>query len=109
MRGLKQHRFGNFYGGLHDDFAEDKIPDNAFTRSENWVLRKLGPEKAKGWEKFTDQLLTDGAASPTDLEIRKLDEYAKRDGTNYFICLANTRPYFFRESTDLWIPFFSPS
>lgn len=104
MSRLSAYKLGDTYGGLYKDVAPHIIPNNAFTLSENWTLRKLGVETIKGWTKFTDQVLTDGAASPTNLKVLGTDEFFKRDGSSFLIAVTNRRLYSFDTAVDLWIP-----
>jgi hypothetical protein len=71
---------------------------------DGFVLRPQGVETSMGWEKFTNQKLTDGAASPAALTVLKLDQYFQRSGNNYAVAITNRRAYFFNEADDLWIP-----
>lgn len=108
MRGLRQFRFGGFFGGLHADYAHEVIPSNAFTRSDNFVLHKSGVEKTKGWEKFSQQQLTDGEASPAALPVVMLDEYILRNGTNYLMVFTEKRPYYYHEIAGVYLPLWMP-
>lgn len=104
MTRLQPYKLGDTYGGLIADIADQVIPNNAFTKSTNWTLRKLGLQTVDGWEKFTDQILTDGAASPTNLKVLGTDEFPKNDGSSALICVTNRRLYRFDTTMELWVP-----
>lgn len=92
------------YGGINPTLAPHVLPNNVATLMTNWVLRKEGAETAKGWEKFTNQVLTNGAASATTSTVIHLDQYFKNDGAGYLLAFTNHKVYFFRETNDLWVP-----
>lgn len=101
---LKEYPFDNTYGGVNKKLSSHILPDNVATKMDNWTSRNNGAETVKGWSKFTNQVLTDGAASPAFLTILKLKEFFLNNGNNFLLALTNKTSYFFRESNDLWVP-----
>lgn len=101
---LRRFTFGPTYGGVNLQLAPHVVADNVATRTDNWVVRPNGIQTAKGWEKFTSQVLTDGAASPTNSSVFLIDQFFMNDGSSELIAFTNDRVYKFNEDTDLWIP-----
>jgi len=102
---LKVFRLGDTYGGLVKHLSPHVIPNNASTLSNNFVVRKHGLETAKGWEQFTSQVLTDGAASPTNSSIFLIDQFFLNGGTEELLAFTDSRVYRFNETgSDLWMP-----
>jgi hypothetical protein len=102
---MKHFRLGDTYGGVNRQLAPHVLPNNVASKTENWVVRTKGLVTANGWEKFTDQILTDGAASPVNLSIYWIDQYYKDDGTVELVAFTNKRVYRFDEANDdLWVP-----
>jgi len=104
MSRLKPYRIGPPYGGVEKSLAEHIIPDNTATVSDNFTLRSNGMQTVNGWEKFTSQVLTDGADTPANLSVYLIDEFYLSDGTIYLLAFTNKRVYRFDEVADLWIP-----
>lgn len=101
---IPKHRLGNPFGGLNSALPPHMIDDSISPSMDGFVLIPEGVEASLGWEKFTTQRLTDGAASPVASTVLKIVEFEKRSGTTYLIGITNKRAYYFNESTDLWIP-----
>ena len=102
---LKSFPLQNLYGGVNKKIAPHIIPNNTATVTDNWVLRDKGLTTARGWVKLTDQLLTDGAASPTNETIYKIDEFPMNDGSSILLVFTDKRVYRFDAGvSDLWIP-----
>lgn len=105
MSRLKPYRLGPPYGGVNKQLAEHILADNVATITDNFTVASKGLKTVNGWEKFTTQVLTDGAASPTDLIIYKIDQFFKNDGTSYLIAFTNKAVYLYDETnTDTWLP-----
>lgn len=102
---LKPFRLGPNYGGVNKQISEYIVPNETATLTDNWVLRNKGITTVGGWAKFTDQVLTDGEASPTNLTSYLIEEFILTDGTVNLVHITNKRAYYFDEVTDLWIPF----
>lgn len=104
MSRLRTWKMGDTYGGLNREYADHVLPDNALTKMDNWVLRSKGAETAKGWTPFSAQVLTDGAATPANSTVMKIDQYFKNDGTAFLVAGTNKRVYRWNETNDIWVP-----
>lgn len=111
MTRLRNFLLGNTYGGVNKELAPHVIPNNAAAKTDNWILRNKGLEKAKGWETFTDQVLTTGATvndatyASVPVDILRIDEYFKDSGSSYLLAFTEKHVYYFDDAnTDLWLP-----
>ncbi len=104
MSRLKPLRLGPPYGGVDKMLLENMVENSTATVTDNFILRNKALETAKGWQKFTTQILTDGAASPTNLTSLWINEFRQNDGQVDVVLITNKRAYRFDEPTQYWVP-----
>lgn len=104
MSRLKPLRLGPPYGGVDKMLLENMLENNTATITDNFVLRNKALETAKGWQKYTNQILTDGAASPALLTSLWINEFRQNDGQVDVVLITNRRAYRFDEPTQYWVP-----
>lgn len=100
---LKSFTLGDTYGGVNRMLSPHMLGNNVAALTNNWVLRKNGIETAKGWNKFTDQVLTDGDGNEETIYL--IDQFFLNDGSSELIAFTGNLVYRFNETgSDLWIP-----
>lgn len=104
MSRLRVYRVNDTFGGVNKELSPHVIPDNTSTVTDNLVLRKNGLEKAKGWEKLLDQVLTDGGATPVTSTVLLIDQLFKNSGGQYLLVFTDHRAYKLNETGDVLVP-----